>query len=426
MQAPRLRAFALGAVVAVAAGLLPLSGAGAAPSVPPPVPDPAPWLARRPLNIAHAGGDLEAPHETMYAYEEAVAGGADVLEMDLRLSKDRQLMVAHDDTVDRTTNATGPLNGYTAAELQALDNAYWFVPNCWSCHDRPAAEYALRGIRTGATPVPAGHTRDDFGVPTFRQVLDRFPNRLLDIEIKDGPDGMAAAEQLAAVLAGSSRATRVVVVSFDDAILQHFHDLAPEVPTSPGLGETTNWFLGAHGDLPGRVSVQVPPVYSGLEVVTRQFVDDAHAAHMAVWVWFNGNDDDVASEWNRLLDLGVDGLITGKPKQLQVVLDARESVFRTPLEIGRELRWHHGHADVSVGCPSLAADRCYALLGIRAGGTIVGGAVVDLRPGTRARLRIGPDHLPWPHLARRGLVAQYWGTDDIGSTTVPIRLSHHH
>ena len=251
MRRGRLRALAsvvvLASISAVGLGATPFAG-----SAPPAaaLADPAPWLARRVLNIAHAGGDLEAPHETIYAYEEAVDAGADVLEMDLRLSKDRQLMVVHDDTVDRTTGATGPVNSYTASELGAMDNAYWFVPNCWSCHDRPASEYTLRGVRTGARPAPAGHTSDDFGIPTLRQVLDRFPNRLLDVEIKDGPDGLAAAEQLAAALVGSPQANRVVVVSFDDAILERFRALAPDIATSPGLGTTTDWFLGTRGRAP--------------------------------------------------------------------------------------------------------------------------------------------------------------------------------
>ena len=276
--------------------------------------------------------------------------------MDLRLSADGQLMVIHDDTLDRTTNATGPMRDLTAAQLGSLDNAFWFVPNCWSCHDRPASEYTLRGVRTGERPAPAGYTADDFGVPTFRQVLDTFPDRLLDVEIKDGPDGMAAAEKLATVLHGTARAARVVVVSFDDAILAHFQELAPDVATSPGLTATAGWTLGGRPPLPGNASLQVPPVYSGLEVVNQQFVDDAHAADLAVWVWFNGNDDDVPSVWNHLLDLGVDGLITGKPQQLQTVLTQRDQRFRTPPTFG--LRIHGNRADLRVACPALAAGRC--------------------------------------------------------------------
>ena len=415
----------LGAVVALGYG----SVGGAAPGRAAeatggaPVIDVAPWLARRPLNIAHAGGDLESPHETMYAYRQAVAAGADMLEMDLRLSRDRQLVVVHDDTLDRTTNATGAVRDRTVAELQALDNANWFVPNCWSCHDRPAAEYSLRGVRTGARPAPAGYSAADFTIPTFQQVVDAFPDRLLDVEIKDGPDGFATAEGLAAALNASPHGARVVVVSFDDAILEHFRALAPTIATSPGLSATTAWFLGTRPELPGNASVQVPPVYSGIDVVSQKFVDDAHAAHLAVWVWFNGNDDDVASEWNRLLDLGVDGLITGKPRQLQAVLDARGETFRVPLDIGPTLRVRRHRARLDVGCPALTADRCHALLGVRAGGVIVGGAAVDLAPGEQRSLRVDASRTSWHRLARRGLTYQVWAAPDSADATGPITLT---
>ncbi len=415
MRRTRLRVVWLGAALALCGATL-AGGAGATV-------DAGPWLARRPLSIAHAGGDLESPHETLYAYKQAIAAGADVLELDLRLSKDAQLMVVHDDTVDRTTNATGTVRDLTAAQLQALDNAHWFVPGCWSCHDRPPAEYTLRGIRTGARPAPSGYTPGDFTIPTFRQVLDVFPDRLLDVEIKDGPDGMAAAEALAAILDGTPRGQRVTVVSFDDDILAHFHALAPDVAISPGLGATTDWFLSTRPELPGHVSLQVPPVYSGIDVVSQQFVDDAHRARLAVWVWFNGNDDDVASEWNRLLDLGVDGLITGKPRQLQQVLDARDQHFRTPLGFGTAVHRVGARARIRVSCPALAADRCRALLAVRSGGRIVAGAVVDLAPGATRSPWLAPDHLKWNHLARAGLSLQYWGSDDVGSGTAPLHLA---
>ena len=422
----RLRVLGLGAVVALggfgSVGVANAVGSGGAP-VAAPVADVAPWLARRPLNIAHAGGDLESPHETMYAYRQAVAAGADMLEMDLRLSRDRQLMVIHDDTLDRTTDATGAVRDRTVAELQALDNANWFVPNCWSCHDRPAAGYTLRGVRTGARPAPAGYSAADFTIPTFQQVLDAFPDRILDVEIKDGPDGFAAAEALAGVLNASPHGSRVVVVSFDDAILEHFRALAPTIATSPGLSATTAWFLGTRPELPGNASVQVPPVYSGIDVVSQKFVDDAHAAHLAVWVWFNGNDDDVASEWNRLLDLGVDGLITGKPRQLQAVLDVRGDSFRTLLDVGPTLRVRHHRARIDVGCPALTADRCRALLGVRAGGDIVGGVLVGLAPGEQRSLRVDSNRTSWRHLARRGLTYQIWAAPDTADATGPLNLS---
>jgi glycerophosphoryl diester phosphodiesterase len=77
----------------------------------------------RPVIIAHAGGDHDWPHSTMYAFTQAALNGTDVLEMDLMLSSDGVLMVQHDNTVDRLTNDTGLFSSFTAAELKAMDNA---------------------------------------------------------------------------------------------------------------------------------------------------------------------------------------------------------------------------------------------------------------------------------------------------------------
>jgi glycerophosphoryl diester phosphodiesterase len=410
-----------------AVGASPVASAAPAPREAPP---PDVWLQRRPLAIAHAGGDLEAPHETMFAYVSAVRAGADVLELDVRLSKDGQLMVVHDDTVDRTTNATGPVRDRTAAELQALDNAYWFVPGCWSCHDRPDAEYRYRGVRTGAVPPPRGFSADDFAIPTLRQVLDRFPDRLLDIEVKDGPDGMAAAEQLAAVLAQTGRGDRVTVASFDDAILDHFKALAPAVATSPGLGRMTEWFFD-RVPMPEHAVLQVPPVYSGLTVVSPELVADAHRLGLAVHVWFNGNDDDVPAEWDRLLDMGVDGLITGKPRLLQQELARRAESFRTAFTVTGPLRTGFLTASLPVRCPPVAADRCRAVvlvgapIGPRGTAVLLGIGRVDLAPGTSGTARLIAPVPPgqWRRAARAGLAAVFWadGPDTAGGV-VPITL----
>ena len=79
--------------------------------------------------LAHAGGDLAHPHSTMFAYAESVAEGAEVLELDVQLTADGVLVVQHDETVDKTTEATGPVIDLTLDEIQALDNAYWFSPD---------------------------------------------------------------------------------------------------------------------------------------------------------------------------------------------------------------------------------------------------------------------------------------------------------
>ena len=113
----------------------------------------------RPLVIAHAGGDQDYPHSTLYAYTQSALAGSDILELDVMLTADGVLIVQHDDTVDRTTEATGPVAELTLAEIQALDNAHWFVPGLWGDQTRPAAEYVLRGVRTGAVEPPPGFGR---------------------------------------------------------------------------------------------------------------------------------------------------------------------------------------------------------------------------------------------------------------------------
>ncbi len=315
-----------------------------------------PWAERRVLNVAHAGGDLEAPHSTLFAMKTAVRAGTDVLEMDVRLSADGVLMVHHDDTVDRTTEANGPMRDRTAAELQTLDNAYWFVPNCWRCQDQPAEAYTMRGIRTGDRAAPEGFGPDDFTIPTLEQVATSFPTRLLDVEIKDGPDGLDAAKALADFIDTHGRRDRFLVASFDDEILAHFKAIAPDIATSPGLDETVQWFA-TRDAMPHHRVLQVPPVFSGIEVVTQQFVDDAHADGLAVWVWFNGTEDDAPDEWRRLLSLGVDALLTGKPRAAQATILAAGTQFRATPEVQAVLATRR-RATVDVACPVAHVNRC--------------------------------------------------------------------
>lgn len=112
-----------------------------------------PWLDRRVLNIAHQGGEIEAPSNTLFAFKTAREKGADVLELDVHATADRELVVLHDATVDRTTNGSGRVDQMTLAQIKTLDAAPWFMPGCGTCHGRPAEEYAYRGFATGERPI---------------------------------------------------------------------------------------------------------------------------------------------------------------------------------------------------------------------------------------------------------------------------------
>ena len=274
-------------------------------------------------NLAHAGGDQDAPHSTPFAFAEAVAAGADVLELDVQLTGDGVLVVQHDDTVDKTTEATGPVADLTLDELQALDNAYWWYEACWPCQDTrdqvPEDEFIHRGIRTGAVDPPEGYTAEDFKVPTFREIATRFPDLPLDIEIKGSEESAAeTAAVLAAEIEDLGRTDSVVVVSFSDAVVDTFHELAPDVDVSPGTDRLTAWFLqGTPLEDHFRI-IQIPPFQSGIALITPDSLARARDEGLTVWGWA----DDATTQENEafyrdMVELGVDGFIAGRPAEME-------------------------------------------------------------------------------------------------------------
>ena len=276
----------------------------------------------RPAIIAHAGGDFDWPHSTMYAFTQAALNGADVLEMDVMLSSDGVLMVQHDNTVDRLTNNTGLVSSYTAVKLEAMDNAYWFSGGVWSDHELADDAYIYRGIRTGDQPAPEGFSADDFGMTTFEKVSLAFPNHVLDVEIKipetatgevDMESAKAAARELARLIKETGREKSIVVVSFSDEVLTEFRNAIPDVATSPGQDSLVNWYLAGGALDPRDVIMQAPPVYEGVEVLTKETFDRAHAENRAVWVWMNDSAQETTEFYSKLVALGADGLLISSP-----------------------------------------------------------------------------------------------------------------
>lgn len=284
----------------------------------------------RPLVIAHAGGDQDYPHSTIYAYTQAALAGSDILELDVMLTADGALIVQHDDTVDRTTETTGPVAGLTLEEIQALDNAHWFVAGLWGDQTLPASDYVFRGVRTGAVEPPEGFGPDDFRVATFREVAERFPHHVLDVEIKlqrnadgeeDPASGIAAAEVLAAEITELGREDSVIVASFSDEVLEAFSRFAPSVATTPGEATLVAWFLEGQSLGPQQAVIQVPFTYAGIEVVTADTVDRVHSEGLEVWVWLSGTDVVETREfYASLFALGVDGVIAGRPAEAAAAL----------------------------------------------------------------------------------------------------------
>jgi glycerophosphoryl diester phosphodiesterase len=286
-----------------------------------PAADTNPWMSRRVLDIAHAGGEDEAPHETLFAYERAAALGAEVLDGDVRLSADGVLVVHHDERVDTTTDGTGPVADKSYAELFALDHGYRFTPYAADCPDCPEQDYIYRGVRTGRRPPPAGHVASDFVIPRAEDLFERFPDRYLNLEVEGtGPAAEAAADALIGLIRRHGAVDRVLVAAFDDAVVDHVRAALPEVMAVPGTTRVAQWFADRR-PMPGFPVLEVPPTYSGITVVSPQLVADAHAAGLAVWVWMTSRDQESAAFYRSMLDMGVDGLIAAAPAVAREAID---------------------------------------------------------------------------------------------------------
>ncbi|MEM8533709.1 MAG: glycerophosphodiester phosphodiesterase [Chloroflexota bacterium] len=256
-------------------------------------------LTSNPLVIAHQGGDWVWPGNTLYAFEQSVALGVDVLEMDAHASADGELVIIHDDTVDRTTDGSGAIKEMTLAEIKALDAAY-----DWSLDD--GATYPYRG---------AGLT-----IPTLEELFQAFPEQKMNIEIKQTEPPMAYS--LCQLIRDYSMETQTLVASFHDEAMAEFRAACPEVATSASRnGVTTLVVLNMLGlgrtYSPVEVAHQVPEYESNIRIVAPSFIATANQRNVQVHVWTPNEREDLT----RLVDLGVDGIITDRPDILMEILD---------------------------------------------------------------------------------------------------------
>jgi glycerophosphoryl diester phosphodiesterase len=233
----------------------------------------------------------------MHAFSGAVALGYRWLETDLHLTADGVVVCLHDDRVDRTTDGAGAVWDLAWDEVRSLDAGYRHVME----GDHP---FRGRGI----------------GIPTLEEVATTFPDVRLVVDLKQ--DGLEA--PLAALVDRLDLWDRLIVGSFGGGRLVRFRrETAGRVATSTGPVETLRAWRAARRragvpEVPAD-AVQVPRSYRGLPVVSPKTVDGFHRGGLDVHVW-TVNDQ---TEMTRLLDWGVDGVITDRPDLLKDVLVGR-------------------------------------------------------------------------------------------------------
>lgn len=291
------------------------------------------WRQPRTWTIAHQGGEDESPSNTLYAFRRAVDAGADMLELDVGVTKDGHVVVEHDTTLDARTSGTGTIASHTLREVQRVDAAYWFSakgPNHYD-HSRETADYPLRGVATGGRRPPKGFHRADFTVPTLAAVLRAFRHTPINVEIKgrtktEGvPEYLTNARALARELRGVRRRD-VNVVSFKQAAVQEFHRLAPGFDLAPGIDGAAKWLLGSGSPGAGVRIFQLPITYrlngTTLAITTPDNVARAHREGFAWQNWFSDEDHDGPATWRTLIRACVDGVMTSKPRAFAKVLSA--------------------------------------------------------------------------------------------------------
>lgn len=225
----------------------------------------------------------------MVALDNGLALGADGLEIDVQLSADGVPVVIHDKMLDRTTDRRGPVHSLTADELARVDAGYRFETD-------------------GAHPFRGqGH-----GIPTLAAVLARHRDTRLIIEMKGGEPELARA--VAREVRHADAVPRVCVGSFHQRSIVALRSESPEIVTSASQPEA-RWALHRSwvrwpwiGPRP-YVAFQVPERAGRLRVVTPAFVDHVHNEGQVVQVWVVNDEPDII----RLLDWGVDGVISDRP-----------------------------------------------------------------------------------------------------------------
>ena len=253
---------------------------------------------RGPLIMAHRGGKGLWPENTLYAFEQAVAMGVDVLEMDMHSTADGVLVLMHDGTVDRTTDGAGPVNGLTLDELKALDAGY-----DWSLDDGVTFPYRGQSIT----------------VPTVEEVFAAYPTMPMNIEIKQAEPSIT--KPFCQLIREYGMADKVLVASFHQETMNEFRLECPEVATATGEREVIVLFVLSKIYLdatysPASQAMQVPEYRSGLHVLTPRMVAAAHSRGLDVHAWTINDVEDM----QRLIDLGVDGIITDYPDRLMDLL----------------------------------------------------------------------------------------------------------
>lgn len=264
---------------------------------------PREFLRPRPVVMAHQGASGIAPSNTMEAFRMALEQGADILEVDAHLTADGEVVLSHDETIDRMSNGTGYIREMTLAELRQFDYGYDFTPD-----GGKTFPYRGRGVT----------------IPTLEDVFKTWPNVPVNIEIKQTDPPME--EPLWALIEQYQMHEKVLVVSFHGEAMARWKAVAGErVAMAPPVEHMyafvalylpyLDWLYAPKYD-----AFQVPVAQRSGPITVRfdteRLIKRAHKLNMAVHYWTINEEDEI----RRLYELGADAVMTDYPDRAVKVL----------------------------------------------------------------------------------------------------------
>ena len=251
------------------------------------------WPREAPfLIVGHRGAMGYAPENTLASFEEAIRRGADCIEMDVQLTKDNEVVVIHDASVDRTTNGEGLVRDLTLNKLKTFDAGGWYDPRL--AHQR---------------------------ILTLEEVLSHFRIRLsgrrhrmgLLIELKTQPgNGGSLADSVIQIVQKEDFAEHVVIISFDAVALQEIHAADKHLPTGLLYSEEGN---GSR--IEQAVEIHAHAILPKKTCVTERGVAAAHKADLAVAAWTANTRNEI----KRMAACGVDAIVSNYPDRLRALAD---------------------------------------------------------------------------------------------------------
>lgn len=257
----------------------------------------------KPVVLGHQGASGERPSNTIESFRRAAEVGADILELDVSLTKDGYVVVSHDTTIDRMSNGKGQIKDYTLAELQKLDFGYGFTPD-------GGKTYPYRG--QGIT------------IPTLEEVFKTFPGKRVNIEIKQVDPPIE--QQVWDVIKKYQMEDKVLINSFPSEPTDRWISLVGQ-RTALGADQRDMYIFAAywlpHLDWlynPTRDAFQLPVSQKlgpfTIHLATPRLIERAHKLGIKVHYW-TVNDE---ATMRHLVEIGADGIITDFPDRAVKVL----------------------------------------------------------------------------------------------------------